>query len=61
LGVPHLDLLTIYRDLPPAQLTVNRHDPHPNEYANALAAKAIDKFLVEQMAARGEQPVIGNQ
>jgi hypothetical protein len=49
LGVPQLDLLTIYKELPPAKITVNRFDPHPNEYAHALAAEAIDEFLREQM------------
>jgi lysophospholipase L1-like esterase len=46
--VPHLDLLTVYKDRPPKTLTVNRFDAHPNEYAHALAAQAIDKFLSEQ-------------
>jgi hypothetical protein len=52
LNVPHLDLLAIYRDLPPGKVTVNRFDGHPNEYANALAAEAIEKFLGEQMALK---------
>ena len=39
-GVPHLDLLPVFRDLPPQQITVNPFDAHPNEYANALAARA---------------------
>ena len=51
LGVPHLDLLPIYRDLPPRQLMVNRFDAHPNERAHALAAAALDPFLQQQMAA----------
>ena len=50
LGVPHLDLLSLYRNLPPGKLIVNRNDPHPNEYAQALAADAIGKFLQEQLA-----------
>jgi hypothetical protein len=45
LGVPELDLLPIYKDLAPAQVTVNRYDAHPNEYANKLGADAIDKWL----------------
>jgi hypothetical protein len=45
LNVPHLDLLPIYQALPARELTVNRFDAHPNEYANQLAAEAIDKFL----------------
>lgn len=51
LNIPHLDLLPLYRNLPPGKLTVNRFDPHPNEVAHALAAKAIEKFLQDQMAA----------
>src|SRR5256885_382239 len=43
--VPHLDLLPVFKDLPPSRITVNRFDPHPNEYANQLAARAIDEFL----------------
>ena len=44
-GVPHLDLLATFSNLPPAKLMVNAHDAHPNEYAHALAAAAIDEFL----------------
>jgi hypothetical protein len=51
LKVPQLDLLTVYQDLPPGKLVVNRFDAHPNEYAHALAAAAIDKFLRTQLAA----------
>jgi lysophospholipase L1-like esterase len=50
--VPHLDLLSIYRDLLPAKLVVNPLDAHPNEYAHALAADAIEKLLKEQLAPR---------
>jgi hypothetical protein len=45
MNVPHLDLLSIYQDLPPKEITVNRFDAHPNEFANALAADAIARFL----------------
>jgi lysophospholipase L1-like esterase len=45
LGVPHLDLLPVYERLPPSRVTVNRYDAHPNEYANRLAAEAIDQWL----------------
>ena len=45
LQVPHLDLLPIYKDLPAKTLVVGKFDAHPNEYANALAATAIEKFL----------------
>jgi hypothetical protein len=44
-------LLSVYRNLPPARLMVNRYDQHPNEYAHALAADAIGKFLQDQLAA----------
>ena len=47
-GVPHLDLLSIYKGIPPERLTVNRHDAHPNELANQLAATAIERFLNAQ-------------
>ncbi|HVM50478.1 MAG TPA: SGNH/GDSL hydrolase family protein [Candidatus Acidoferrum sp.] len=50
LGVAHLDLLDTYRNIPSARLIVNANDPHPNEYAHALAAEAIGKFLEEQLA-----------
>lgn len=52
LKVPHLDLLPIYKNLPPDKITVSRHDAHPNEYAHALATKVIDRFLQEQVAAK---------
>jgi lysophospholipase L1-like esterase len=49
LEVPHLDLLPVYKDLPPSKITVNRYDAHPNEQAHALAAEKIDQFLKEEM------------
>ena len=52
LRVPHLDLLPVYKGLPAKKLVVNRFDSHPNEYAHALAAAAIEKFLEKQLAAR---------
>lgn len=48
-NVPHLDLLTVFKDYPPTKLTVNSFDAHPNEFANALAATAIDEFLLREM------------
>ena len=45
LQVPHLDLLSVYKGLQPGQLTVNPYDAHPNEYANRLAAEALNNFL----------------
>lgn len=53
-GVPHLDLLGTFSNLPPAKLVVNAHDAHPNEYAHALAAEAIDEFLKRQIPNRAE-------
>jgi hypothetical protein len=57
-GVPHLDLLSVYKSLPPKKLTVNDFDSHPNEFANRLAAMAIDKFLKEKLEAA--KPSAGN-
>lgn len=51
LGVPQLDLLPVFDGMSSGQITVNRYDPHPNEQANALAAKAIDAFLMTQLDA----------
>jgi hypothetical protein len=51
LGVPHLDLLQVYGKLPAKRVTVNRFDAHPNEYANRLAADAIDKWLPQILGA----------
>jgi len=51
-GVPHLDLLPIFSNLPPAKLVVNPHDGHPNEYAQQLAAQAIDEFLKREIAGQ---------
>ena len=48
-SVPHLDLLPIFSNRPPATVTVNAHDAHPNEFAHRLAAEAIDAFLKEEM------------
>jgi lysophospholipase L1-like esterase len=44
-NVPHLDLLPLFSNLPPASITVNAHDTHPNERAHALVAEKIDSFL----------------
>jgi hypothetical protein len=52
LGVPHLDLLSVYEGLPSSRLTANRFDAHPNERANKLAAEAIDKWLQQLNAPR---------
>ena len=51
-GVPHLDLLATFSNLPPAKLVANPHDAHPNEYAHELAALAIDEFLKQEIAGQ---------
>jgi hypothetical protein len=55
-NVPYLDLLPVFRNHPPAKLTVNTFDAHPNEFANQLAAQAINEFLVERMKASAVSP-----
>jgi hypothetical protein len=49
INVPHLDLRLIYGSFQPSKLIVNRYDSHPNEYANKLAAVAIDRLLSAQI------------
>ena len=44
MNLPYLDRLPVYPCLPPGKITVNRLDPHPNEFAHQLAARAIDRF-----------------
>ncbi len=58
--VPHLDLLPVFRNYTPAQLTVNAFDAHPNELANELAARAINEFLVEQMKTNSPPVTVSN-
>jgi hypothetical protein len=43
--VPDLDLLPVYAGRAASKLTVNAHDAHPNEFANELAAEAINRVL----------------
>lgn len=50
-GVPHLDLLPVLRDMEPARVVVSAVDAHPNEFANELAAAAIDRWLAPIVAA----------
>ena len=50
-GVPHLDLLDLYQPHKPETLIVNAQDPHPNEFAHALAADAIAEFLKANLEA----------
>jgi lysophospholipase L1-like esterase len=49
-GVPHLDLLPTFSQIPSSRLVVNAHDTHPNAYAHGLAARAIDAFLTHEFA-----------
>jgi len=49
-GVPHLDLLATFSNLPPSKLVANPHDAHPNDYAHQLAAHAIDEFLTREIS-----------
>lgn len=58
LGVPHLDLLPVFEGLPPRRVTVNRFDAHPNEYANQLAAAAIDPWL-QGVVGAWQKPYLG--
>ena len=60
LNVPHLDLLPVYRGLPPRKLVVSRFDAHPNEFAHKLAADAIQRFLNENVTARRNPPGTNN-
>ena len=57
-SVPHLDLLPLYRNVPPRQITVNRFDAHPSERARELATPVVEEFVKEQRAAapRGAVP-----
>ncbi len=57
-GIPCLDLLSIYSNLPPSRLTVNHYDAHPNEYAHHLAAQQIDAFLMSQLSAASNAPAV---
>jgi hypothetical protein len=45
IGVPHLDLLSLYESHRNESLVVNAHDAHPNVQAHALAVEAIMDFL----------------
>lgn len=45
LDIPHLDLLPLFQDRAPREVTVNPHDAHPNGLAHQLAAEAISAWL----------------
>jgi hypothetical protein len=51
-GVPHLDLLPLFREHKGRQLVVNRFDDHPSAFAHGLAAEAILPFLEAHAAPR---------
>ncbi|MGZ4988464.1 MAG: hypothetical protein ACXWBP_10495, partial [Limisphaerales bacterium] len=51
-NVPHLDLLSVYKNEEATKLTVNRFDAHPNEYAHLLATDAIEKFIEQNLRQR---------
>jgi hypothetical protein len=55
-GVPHLDLMATFRPYEPSELTVNRFDAHPNEYAHGLAADAIYVNLLKPELERRDLP-----
>lgn len=46
LGVPHLDLHSLFENEPRARIVLHRYDAHPSEYAHRLAAEKIDQFLL---------------
>jgi hypothetical protein len=48
-GVPHLDLLGVLEGHPSRELVANPHDAHPGPLAHELAARAIERFLLEQV------------
>jgi lysophospholipase L1-like esterase len=48
-GVPHLDLLPAFENIPASKLVVSGRDAHPNEYAHAIAAQQIDAFLKREI------------
>jgi hypothetical protein len=53
LGVPHLDLLDVFKDCAAADVQVNAYDAHPNERGHAMAAVAIAAWLDFVLAQTG--------
>jgi lysophospholipase L1-like esterase len=47
-GIPHIDLLELYRRYPIDQLIVNRYDTHPNALAHELAAREMQELIARQ-------------
>ena len=55
-NVPNLDLLPVFERYKPKDLIANSNDPHPNELAHEIAAKAIIKFLDKNVKSRIKDP-----
>ncbi len=55
LRVPHLDLWPVFGSMTPQELVVSSVDAHPNERAHALAAKAIEPFLLQDARLDAER------
>ncbi len=53
-NVPNLDLLPVLERYEPKDLIVSANDPHPNEMAHEIAAKAILSFIEKNMKTRTE-------
>jgi hypothetical protein len=53
-NVPNLDLLPVFEKHRPKDLIVHSNDPHPNELAHEIAAKAILEFLDKNMKTRSK-------
>jgi len=51
-NVPNLDLLPVFEQNKSKNLVINANDPHPNELAHEIAAKAILEFLDKNMKNR---------
>lgn len=54
-NIPYLDLLDIFEKYSSHNLTVNKFDAHPNEFAHSLAAKDILNFLEHKHSHSIEQ------
>ncbi len=48
-NIPHLDLLEVFADESPSQVTLSSRDVHPNVKAHTMAAEAISAFLDKRM------------
>ena len=54
MNVPNLDLLPVFEHYKPKDLVVNANDPHPNELAHEIAAKAILEFISKNIKNRAK-------